>query len=265
VKVLDLFSGLGGWAAPFREAGHEVTTLDFDPRFGTDIIADVLEWPIPAAGAFDIILASPPCEKFSVLAIGRHWLPGYKPKHEGTLTAIAIVRRTVEIIEAVAPAFYVVENPVGMLRKLNLLPYERQTVTYCQYGAPWRKPTDLWGGFPPSLTLRPRCRNGDPCHIAAARGSRSGTQSSALTHLRAVEDRAAERARGVDDATDGGAPYLRVRAYQSHELYGTWNQAEWAAKRAEIPYELANDVRIAAERDLAAGLAAPAYSGRLFA
>lgn len=34
IKVLDLFSGLGGWSNCWREAGHEVETLDLDPRFG---------------------------------------------------------------------------------------------------------------------------------------------------------------------------------------------------------------------------------------
>ena len=38
------------------------------------------------------------------------------------------------------------------------------------------KPTDLWGGFPKSLRLHPRCHNGDSCHVAAPRGSQTGTQ-----------------------------------------------------------------------------------------
>jgi hypothetical protein len=38
------------------------------------------------------------------------------------------------------------------------------------------KPTDLWGKFPASLTLHPMCHNGDSCHVAAPRGSQTGTQ-----------------------------------------------------------------------------------------
>jgi hypothetical protein len=129
-----------------------------------------------------------------------------------------LVRKTVRIIEATKPAFWVIENPMGMLRKLGLVPFYRQAVTYCQYGSKVRKETDLWGGFPPTLELRRRCKNGDPCHVAAPRGSRTGTQGP-----------------------------------------------ESAAERAKIPYELALDVCIAAERDLAAGLRASDYSGRLFA
>lgn len=218
--MLDLFSGLGGWSEPFRERGHEVVTVDNDPRFDCTYTMDVMDPAIFELPLFDpqIVLASPPCEKFSLMALGHHWLPGYKPRHEGTILAMELVKRTVDIIQVAAPAFYIVENPMGMLRALHLIPFERKSVTYCQYGARVRKETDLWGGFPPSLELRRRCKNGDPCHVAAPRGSRTGTQ-------------------GPDDA----------------------------ATRAKIPYDLALDVCLAAERDLAAGLRAPNYSGRLFA
>ena len=51
----------------------------------------------------------------------------------------------------------------------------RFTVTYCQYGDDRMKPSDLWStveGWVP----RPPCRNGDDCHVAAPRGSTTGTQ-----------------------------------------------------------------------------------------
>ena len=51
----------------------------------------------------------------------------------------------------------------------------RQTITYCQYGDTRMKPTDLWGTVK-GWTPRPACKNGDKCHEAAPRGSRTGTQ-----------------------------------------------------------------------------------------
>ena len=53
--------------------------------------------------------------------------------------------------------------------------YNRHTVTYCQYGDTRMKPTDIWTN---SKTWKPRpmCKNGAPCHEAAPRGSRTGTQ-----------------------------------------------------------------------------------------
>jgi len=45
---LDLFAGLGGFSQAFEEAeGWEVTTVDIQERFGTDICADVMDSPRP--------------------------------------------------------------------------------------------------------------------------------------------------------------------------------------------------------------------------
>ena len=58
--------------------------------------------------------------------------------------------------------------------KLGLRPI-RHTVTYCQYGEDRMKPTDIWSN---ATWWNPRkpCKNGMPCHTAAPRGSRTGTQ-----------------------------------------------------------------------------------------
>lgn len=37
------------------------------------------------------------------------------------------------------------------------------------------KPTDIWTNHP-NPQFKPPCNKGDPCHIAAPRGSRTGTQ-----------------------------------------------------------------------------------------
>jgi site-specific DNA-cytosine methylase len=80
VRLLDLFSGLRGWSEPFAERGHEVLTLDFAPRFGADMTADILE---VAATDFpwqpDVVLASPPCEAFSVLRIAWYEATSRRP------------------------------------------------------------------------------------------------------------------------------------------------------------------------------------------
>lgn len=48
-------------------------------------------------------------------------------------------------------------------------------MTYCQYGERYMKPTDIWTNHP-DPRFKPPCRNGDPCHERAPRGSRSGLQ-----------------------------------------------------------------------------------------
>lgn len=189
--VLDLFAGHGGWSAPFKEAGHEVATVDIEPSFNPDICIDALELPPKyfAKTGFDAILASPPCEAFSVASIGAHWgggLRAYEPKTEHAHTSLALVHWTAAVIEAARPRWFVIENPRGVLRKLGVLDrYERTTVTYCQYGDTRMKPTDLWGGFPEKWEPRPMCRNGAPCHEAAPRGAKTGTQGLKKADARA--------------------------------------------------------------------------------
>lgn len=51
----------------------------------------------------------------------------------------------------------------------------RYTVTYCQYGDARMKPTDIWTNHP-APNFRPMYHNGDGCHTAAPRGSKTGTQ-----------------------------------------------------------------------------------------
>lgn len=189
MRVLDLFCGLKGWSSVWAAAGHEVVTLDLDPKFHPTVVADVLE--VRAAdlgGPFDVVLASPPCEGFSVMNIGRNWHHDHTPKTDTARLGKAILERTVSLIGELDPAFWVIENPVGKMRRMSVLePLERRTITQCQYGETRMKPTDLWGGFPPSLVLRERCRNGAPCHVAAPRGSRTpgSTQGAGSAEERA--------------------------------------------------------------------------------
>lgn len=183
MRVLDLFSGLRGWSEPFEARGHECRTLELDKKFANiTYYMDILEFakdPAAVLGDWrpDIILASPPCEGFSVMQIGRNWTPEGEPKTDKARLSVKLVEATRQTIRLLNPRFFVIENPRAKLRKLPVMAdLERRTVTYCQYGEHRAKPTDLWGGFPPSLVLKQPCKNGDPCHVAAPRGSRTGTQ-----------------------------------------------------------------------------------------
>jgi hypothetical protein len=76
------------------------------------------------------------------------------------------------------------ENPRGLLRKMDLVQnLKRQTVTYCQYGDERMKPTDIWTNSDVWVP-RKMCKNGDSCHVAAPRGSRTGTQGRANAYER---------------------------------------------------------------------------------
>lgn len=62
------------------------------------------------------------------------------------------------------------------MRKMDFMHgLERYTITYCQYGDTRMKPTDIWTNHPNPKFLPP-CKNGDPCHVSAPRGAKTGTQ-----------------------------------------------------------------------------------------
>lgn len=80
---------------------------------------------------------------------------------------------------ALSPAVWFIENPRGGMRKMDFMSaLPRYTVTYCQYGDSRMKPTDIWTNHP-DPKFKPMCHNGDPCHVAAPRGAKTGTQGLA--------------------------------------------------------------------------------------
>ena len=190
MRILDLFCGLGGWSQAFKDRGHEVVTVDIEQKFNPIICKDIGKLTIfdlkKAADylSFDVVLASPPCNCFSVASIGKHWNYDGTPKKTAK-KAISLVQNTLFLIKELNPKFWVMENPRGMLRQLPFMKlYHRKTITQCQYGSKRMKPTDLWGKFPFLFSAR-NCKNGDSCHVSAPRGSQTGTQGFATTEERA--------------------------------------------------------------------------------
>ena len=131
---------------------------------------------------------SPPCTAFSVASMGKHWnKEDRSPKTDNAKMGLALLDKTIEVIKLNLKKnpdmVWFIENPRGMMRKVidevfkkhNITDYERKTVTYCQYGDKRMKPTDIWTNLK-DWDSRPMCKNGSPCHEAAPRGSKTGTQ-----------------------------------------------------------------------------------------
>lgn len=182
--VFDFFSGTGSSTQAFEDAGHTVYRFELDEKFTATENVDIMKldakYLIEKYGQPDFIWASPPCTAFSVASMGYHWTGGnkaYEPKTEFAILSQKLVAHTIKLIKDLSPTRgWVMENPRGVLRKLPIVDsLPRHTVTYCQYGDTRMKPTDLWGVVP-NWEPRPMCKNGDPCHVAAPRGARTGTQ-----------------------------------------------------------------------------------------
>ena len=186
MKILELFAGSRSFSKVAEKYGFETYTTDLEPFDNIDQVCDIFDFDMYKMGKDfgipDIIWASPPCTTFSVASIGHHWKGGnqaYIPKTQQAVLGIKIVEKTWNIIKAVKGAhpnlIFIIENPRGLLRKLNIIPYSPKTAWYCQYGDDRAKPTDLWVNF--DFTPK-KCKNGNPeCHHQPApRGSKTGTQ-----------------------------------------------------------------------------------------
>jgi len=163
LKCLDLFCGLGGFSAAFEDSDRwDVTTVEIEPEFDPDIVADVFDLkPSDFDTEFDVILASPPCTQFSFAASSLERFVDGEPQTEDAADAVALVHHTIGLIRGLNPEYWVMENPQGWLRQVIGNPTKR--ITYCQYGTDYMKPTDLWGDHPPGFRGR-SCSYGDDCH-----------------------------------------------------------------------------------------------------
>jgi hypothetical protein len=184
LKILELFSGTASFSNVAKEKGHEVFTIDNEAKFNPSLCIDIMqvtpELILEKFGKPDIIWASPPCTKFSVMTIYRNWKKNkdgtYAPQNQQTIDSINLVKHTLDLIKILNPKFWIIENPRAMLRKQPFMPNDkRKTVTYCQYGLEYQKATDLWNNID-NWIPKPMCSPKAPCHVRAPRGSRYGIQ-----------------------------------------------------------------------------------------
>ena len=187
MKVLELFAGTRSIGKAFEARGHEVFSVEWDKSFDhIDLYADIGQLTaqdiLERFGRPDVIWASPDCSTFSVAAISRH---RRQDKATGSLVPVteyaefcdAVDQHVLELIRELQPEFYFIENPRGGMRKMSWMQgLPRYTVTYCKYGEERMKPTDIWTNHP-APDFKPPCKNGDPCHVSAPRGAKTGTQA----------------------------------------------------------------------------------------
>lgn len=169
MRVIDLFSGLGGFSQAFLDREHDVVRYDVDPRFLSvpkTIQMNVLDLSAEDLKDAEVVLASPPCNHFSIASVYRHWV-GHEPT-PATKEQIALVEHTRDIIRDAHPRYWMIENPRCMMR--HVLGRPNKMLFMAAYGKEAKKPTDLWGKLPPIDWLMPQKWEKAP------RGSKTGVQ-----------------------------------------------------------------------------------------
>lgn len=170
--VLELFAGSGTFTRTARELGHTALGIDLESA-GADMHADLLtldprDLPEPFSGP-DVVWASPPCQGFSVAGLRWSW-PDGRPGDKAMAGADTL-SAALRLIAIMRPHVWFIENPRGMMRTLGVMDaLPRHTITLCQYGMPYQKPTDIWTNSR-LWHPRPACSPADPCHASAPRGT----------------------------------------------------------------------------------------------
>jgi len=143
MKMLDLFSGLGGASQAFLDAGWEVHRIENNPALGyvpnTKImdVRKLLENDYFCSEFYDLVWASPPCLEFSNAfaapkSIARREGIDFRPD-------MRLVNAAKDIIDYLQPKHWVIENVMGAQEFFNPI---------------LGKPTQfiesfvLWGKFP---------------------------------------------------------------------------------------------------------------------
>ena len=195
LKVLELFAGTRSIGKASEARGNEVYSVEWDKHFDNiDLYKDISQLTanevVEKFGRPDVIWASPDCTSYSIAAISHH----RRRDANGNLAPVsdyakfcdAVNKHVLELIRELAPKYWFIENPRGGLRKMDFMAnLPRYTVTYCQYGDTRMKPTDIWTNHP-DPQFRPMCHNGDPCHVRAPRGAKTGTQGLKSSRERAI-------------------------------------------------------------------------------
>lgn len=147
MKVLELFSGTECLSNTFRANGHECFTIDWDESFPSSLHMDILEVTpeliLEKFGKPDVIWAAFDCTTFSLAAISKH---RRKNEETGNLDPISeyakycdkVNAHTLELIKALDPKYFFIENPVGGLCSMSYMQgIPKHMITYCKYGSPY--------------------------------------------------------------------------------------------------------------------------------
>jgi hypothetical protein len=147
--ILSLFDYSGRWSRPYKELGYDVYQVDV--KLGIDILdLNVEDLPEEVHG----ILAAPPCTDFAGSG-AQYWR--IKDEDGRTDKSLALIDKTLGLVEHYNPAWWALENPVGRLPTLRPKLGKPWYFNPCEF-AGWldgeesdrecyTKRTGIWGQF----------------------------------------------------------------------------------------------------------------------
>jgi hypothetical protein len=154
MKVLDLFSGLGGASEAFLRSGHDVVRIENNPLLSevpntqsmcVFELRDFLEANHETQNCdkeqIDLIWASPPCDEFSLGYSAPHAIHTREHPNEPYEPDMTYLEATLDIIKLLKPRYYVIENVRGASKFFTEMigTKPRQILGNAQI---------LWGNFP---------------------------------------------------------------------------------------------------------------------
>ena len=190
MRFLDLFSGTGSVSRVAESLDYTVTSLDIVPSHSVDICQDIMTWDYTQyePGHFEIIWASPPCDKFSAACrsnIGRYGVTKESILRDIHLIGLPLLRKTEDIIRYLKPKYFFIENPAtGCMKDFVSLHCFIYTVDYCAY-SDWgyRKRTNVFTNvkdFEPKMCagygVCPNTKDGR--HLKSVIGNKKGRQGT---------------------------------------------------------------------------------------
>lgn len=170
--ILDLYGGTGAFSAPYAEATYDVRVItlpEWDIRDNSVLAHCISLRPYG-------ILAACDCSKLSNAGRCRDKDRTFRD----AIDAVELVTKALYIIAMTSPEWWVIENPVGLMKQLLGKPQYR--FQPCEFGHNYTKHTCLWGRFtPPFIT-----KNVKPQPVSENPIMKLGGKSERTKRLRSI-------------------------------------------------------------------------------
>ena len=140
MRVLDLFSGLGGFSEAFVLAGDEVVRIENNPLlsevphtqmqnvFEVRDRLQAFELEGQPIREYDVLLASPPCLEFSLGFSAPQAIASREGRFEEYEPNTDLVKAVLEIIRITKPRYWIIENVRGSIRHFSKLGLEPKII-----------------------------------------------------------------------------------------------------------------------------------------